>query len=186
MPSLAAGAPPTVSRSSARLRGDFQLGLPFRQTEAERWRQKQSALPEMEPTDQASDEEHHHGIQVDEMKREACGYGVGVSDGEIDSPFGHRPPSRGERRMGSGALLTLIACGLALASAAKAATFLVSKTADTNDGACDADCSLREAVIAANAAAGADTIVVPTGTFLLTIPERRRRLRRERRPRHPG
>jgi CSLREA domain-containing protein len=116
-------------------------------------------------------EEHHHGIQVDEMKREACGYGVGVSDGEIDSPFGHRPPSRGERRMGSGALLTLIACGLALASAAKAATFLVSKTADTNDGTCDADCSLREAVIAANAAAGADTIVVPTGTFLLTIPD---------------
>jgi len=39
-----------------------------------------------------------------------------------------------------------------------AATFTVSKTADTADGACDADCSLREAVIAANATPGADTI----------------------------
>ncbi len=39
-----------------------------------------------------------------------------------------------------------------------AATFTVTKTADTNDGTCDADCSLREAIVAANAAAGADTI----------------------------
>lgn len=39
-----------------------------------------------------------------------------------------------------------------------AATFTVSKTADTNDGTCDADCSLREAIGAANAAAGDDII----------------------------
>ena len=32
---------------------------------------------------------------------------------------------------------------------ASAATFTVTKTADTNDGLCDADCSLREAVFAA-------------------------------------
>lgn len=38
------------------------------------------------------------------------------------------------------------------------ATFTVNKTADTNDGTCDADCSLREAVAAANASAEADTI----------------------------
>lgn len=31
--------------------------------------------------------------------------------------------------------------------------FTVTKTADTNDGACNADCSLREAILAANAAA---------------------------------
>jgi CSLREA domain-containing protein len=43
--------------------------------------------------------------------------------------------------------------------AARAATFTVSKTADTNDGVCNADCSLREAIIAANAnGTGADTI----------------------------
>jgi CSLREA domain-containing protein len=49
------------------------------------------------------------------------------------------------------------------------ATFTVTKTADTADGTCDADCSLREAVIAANALAGADTIVVPAGTYVLTL-----------------
>ncbi len=41
---------------------------------------------------------------------------------------------------------------------ALAATYTVTKTADTNDGVCDADCSLREALAAANANAGADTI----------------------------
>ena len=38
------------------------------------------------------------------------------------------------------------------------ASFAVTKTADTNDGTCNADCSLREAIVAANAAAGADMI----------------------------
>lgn len=50
------------------------------------------------------------------------------------------------------------------------ATFAVSKTADTNDGVCNADCSLREAVIAANTAPGADLITfTPNGTHQLTI-----------------
>lgn len=35
-----------------------------------------------------------------------------------------------------------------------APTFTVTKTADTNDGACNADCSLREAITAANATPG--------------------------------
>ncbi|MEO8041817.1 MAG: CSLREA domain-containing protein, partial [Acidobacteriota bacterium] len=43
------------------------------------------------------------------------------------------------------------------------ATFTVTKTADTNDGTCDADCSLREAVVAANAAAGLDTVAFAAG-----------------------
>jgi len=43
------------------------------------------------------------------------------------------------------------------------ATFPVTKAADTNDGACNADCSLREAVVAANAAAGADIITFNAG-----------------------
>lgn len=34
---------------------------------------------------------------------------------------------------------------LGLGSTARAATLTVTKTADTNDGLCDADCSLREA-----------------------------------------
>lgn len=51
---------------------------------------------------------------------------------------------------------------------ARAAGFTVTKVADTADGACNADCSLREAIIAANAIAGADTIFLPPGTYTLT------------------
>jgi CSLREA domain-containing protein len=47
---------------------------------------------------------------------------------------------------------------LCLSHAAFAATFTVTKIADTNDGTCDADCSLREAVAAAIAAASDDVI----------------------------
>ena len=58
---------------------------------------------------------------------------------------------------------------MALAGTAHAAPFTVTKTADTNDGSCaPGNCSLRDAVIAANAAAGADTINVPAGHFTLT------------------
>lgn len=44
------------------------------------------------------------------------------------------------------------------------ATFTVSKGADTNDGVCNADCSLREAIVAANGAAGSD-LVAFAGAF---------------------
>lgn len=54
-------------------------------------------------------------------------------------------------------------------AAAPSATFTVTKTADTNDGACNADCSLREAHVAANGAGGADIIDVPAGTYTKTI-----------------
>ena len=51
------------------------------------------------------------------------------------------------------------------------ATFTVTRTDDTSDGSCDADCSLREAVIAANAAPGADTVLLPAGSYDLTITD---------------
>lgn len=51
----------------------------------------------------------------------------------------------------------------------RAATFTVTKFTDSNDGRCDADCSLREAIIAANAAADPDTITLMAGVYLLTI-----------------
>ena len=54
--------------------------------------------------------------------------------------------------------------------ASAGAPLVVTKNADTNDGTCDAaDCSLREAIIAANANAGADTITLPAGTYTLSI-----------------
>jgi CSLREA domain-containing protein len=48
---------------------------------------------------------------------------------------------------------------------------VVTKTADTADGACNADCSLREAIIAANSNTPGppDTIVVPAGAYMLAI-----------------
>jgi CSLREA domain-containing protein len=53
---------------------------------------------------------------------------------------------------------------------AQASSFTVTKPGDTNDGSCTpADCSLREAVIAANGHSGPDTITVPAGTYMLTI-----------------
>ena len=52
-----------------------------------------------------------------------------------------------------GALLT--ASALLIPAMAQAATFVVTNVADTNDGVCDADCSLREAVTNANATTGA-------------------------------
>ncbi len=47
------------------------------------------------------------------------------------------------------------------------ATYTVTKTADTSDGTCDSDCSLREAVAAANGTADNDTIVF-SGLFNTT------------------
>ncbi len=46
-----------------------------------------------------------------------------------------------------------------------AATFIVTKVADTNDGICDSDCSLREAIATANNAASSDTISFDTVIF---------------------
>lgn len=59
---------------------------------------------------------------------------------------------------------------LAAVFAANAATYTVSKTADTNDGACDADCSLREAITASNANPADDTIVfAPEANGTITL-----------------
>lgn len=75
------------------------------------------------------------------------------------------------RRAGPATIAALlVALGLTgLSTVAHAATFTVTKTADGNDGSCNADCSLRDAVVAANATPGLDTITVPAGTFTLTI-----------------
>ncbi|MFN8495747.1 MAG: choice-of-anchor Q domain-containing protein [Caldilineaceae bacterium] len=50
-----------------------------------------------------------------------------------------------------------------------AASFTVTKPTDTNDGVCNIDCSLREAITAANNSPGPDTINVPAGVFVLTL-----------------
>ncbi|HEY7732522.1 MAG TPA: right-handed parallel beta-helix repeat-containing protein, partial [Gaiellaceae bacterium] len=65
----------------------------------------------------------------------------------------------------------LLLAALAGAPQALSATYTVNLAGDAGDGACDASCTLRDAIIAANAAADADTIdfaVVPGGTVLVT------------------
>ena len=48
-------------------------------------------------------------------------------------------------------------------------TYNVTKTEDTNDGVCDADCSLREAINAANTSGATDTINLLAETYLITL-----------------
>ena len=85
-----------------------------------------------------------------------------------------KPESKILRLRGLCALIWLTLClGIILSfsfeGAVQAATFMVTKTADTADGNCDTDCSLREAIITANALPGADTIQLPDGTYTLSI-----------------
>jgi CSLREA domain-containing protein len=56
-----------------------------------------------------------------------------------------------------------------LANVVSGATFTVTKESD-DDGPCTPDdCALREAILAANALPGADTVLVPSGTYPLTL-----------------
>lgn len=68
----------------------------------------------------------------------------------------------------------LLACalvaGLLAAAPGGAAVFSVTKTTDSNDGACDADCSLREAILAANQLQDpSNRIDLAPGTYRLSI-----------------
>ncbi len=65
--------------------------------------------------------------------------------------------------------LEIVTVALVCAGTVGATTFTVTKTADTNDGTCDGDCSLREAIIAANVNAGLDSVDVPAGTYTLDL-----------------
>jgi CSLREA domain-containing protein len=79
------------------------------------------------------------------------------------------PENFRKARLWTGLLVVLLASLGLVATPAHSAVFTVTKTTDTNDGNCNADCSLREAVIAANGAAGADAIEVPSGHYKLTV-----------------
>ena len=61
--------------------------------------------------------------------------------------------------------IALIILLTAFAVNINAADFVVTKTADTNDGACDSDCSLREAIAAANGVATDDRIFFDATVF---------------------
>jgi CSLREA domain-containing protein len=65
--------------------------------------------------------------------------------------------------------LSLILALVFLPTGPFATTFPVTKTADTNGNCTPGDCSLREAIGAANSNVGADDVPVPAGTYLLTL-----------------
>ena len=70
-------------------------------------------------------------------------------------------------------VVVLVALAIALAtSPATAATFDVTTTSDGYDGNCDAHCTLREAIAAANENRDRDVINLPPGTYRLSIPGR--------------
>ena len=74
-------------------------------------------------------------------------------------------------------ILSLALAGLAATTLpARGDVFTVTKTADTADGACDRDCSLREAVDAANAAAG--VVVMEPGAAACSLDKLRSALAR--------
>jgi CSLREA domain-containing protein len=58
---------------------------------------------------------------------------------------------------------------LLISGSAAASTFSVTRLDDPPPGLCDSDCSLREAVEAANAAAGPDLIQLPVGSLQLPV-----------------
>lgn len=64
----------------------------------------------------------------------------------------------------------IVVAGLGFATGAEAKTFKVTRGNDPNPGKCaKKDCSLREAVLAANASGGADKVVLPkAGKYKLT------------------
>lgn len=68
------------------------------------------------------------------------------------------------------ALPAMVVALLSMSGSAQAATFTVTTTADSNDGSCSASqCSLRDAIVAADAAGGSSTITLGAGTYTLTI-----------------
>ncbi|MCP4549203.1 MAG: CSLREA domain-containing protein, partial [bacterium] len=67
------------------------------------------------------------------------------------------------------ALIALLLLG-SMAVALDAATFTVTKETDDNGPCAVDDCTLREAIIASNNNPGFDTILIPGGTYVLSIP----------------
>ncbi len=68
--------------------------------------------------------------------------------------------------------LAVVLSGLGGAASANAATFTVTTTADSSDGACTASlCSLRDAVEAADSTGGSSTITLPAGNYKLDDPD---------------
>ncbi len=68
------------------------------------------------------------------------------------------------------AAVLIVALALPVGTTHAGTTYVVTRTTDIPfDEVCDADCSLREAIWYANGFGGADTIIVPAGTYTLDV-----------------
>ena len=77
------------------------------------------------------------------------------------------------KRIAMATTIVVILLGWGFVPAVLAADFTVTRTDDPSPGACmPGDCSLREAVIAANNQGGRDTILLSNKAYSLTIPPR--------------
>ncbi len=76
------------------------------------------------------------------------------------------PTSRGSMRSWLLALASALAL-LLLPAIAQANTYSVNDTGDSGDGTCDATCTLRDAVLTANANPGDDVVQLAPGTYKL-------------------
>ena len=64
-------------------------------------------------------------------------------------------------------LYILFGIGAFSISTAQNSSYFVTKYEDTNDGLCNEDCSLREAIATANESLGTDLIIIPNGLYQL-------------------
>ena len=71
-------------------------------------------------------------------------------------------------RCGS-AVLAVLAVALLWSAVARAATFTVTSDTDVAHGNCGATCTIRDAILAANASAGVDTIVFSVPVFVYPV-----------------
>ena len=126
-----------------------------------------------------SDNEWHHvastysggtaRIYVDGVLRasEPRNLGNGVTNRFSGGAFNNYPGLLDEITLYSRALTAAEIRAIYVAgSAGKIQPLIVTKTEDSDDGVCDADCSLREAIAAAGSG---DTIAIPAGTYTLTL-----------------
>ena len=71
-------------------------------------------------------------------------------------------------------MMAVLLAASAMTSSAGASTvggtYRVTTTADTNDGRCGKRCSVRDAILAANAHLGADIVRIPAGIYTRSIP----------------
>lgn len=94
----------------------------------------------------------------------------GAAPGSVVTFAVEGAPANGSLQWVDGGAPLNLPVGIILSTTPGGEVFAVTKTVDTDDGTCDADCSLREATRLSYTVLGPDTITLPGDTFTITIP----------------